>query len=192
MVRSVCLMTRTMDAASLHRASAQRDPQPFAEDGDDERLRPASEQGIVREAFLFADQAGPTLTGQRSSTLLAQAHHLHTVSVNGHAWQNAIIRSWDISDVSQASATNSRSDGNVTMSALRPGAKVRVVEPRSRFFGATGFVIGRSDMSDQWFVRFTTLGVTTPMLDEEIEVIAQQRRSTASDPDPGSIPPLPL
>jgi hypothetical protein len=57
------------------------------------------------------------------------------------------------------------------MTSLRPGATIRVINQRSPHFGATGHVIGRRDSDDAWVVRFTTLGVTVTLHDDEVEVI---------------------
>ncbi|HUG16391.1 MAG TPA: hypothetical protein VMM78_15415 [Thermomicrobiales bacterium] len=54
---------------------------------------------------------------------------------------------------------------------LRPGAMIRVINQRSPHFGATGHVIGRRDSDDLLIVRFTTLGVTLVMHDDEVDII---------------------
>lgn len=64
------------------------------------------------------------------------------------------------------------------MSGLRPGAMVRVINQRSPHFGATGHVVGRRDSDDAWLVRFTTLGVTIMMQDDEVEVVRQRAESS--------------
>lgn len=48
---------------------------------------------------------------------------------------------------------------------------IRVINQRSPHFGATGHVIGRRDSDDLLIVRFTTLGVTLVMHDDEVDII---------------------
>jgi hypothetical protein len=76
------------------------------------------------------------------------------------------------------------------MTALRPGAQVRVTAPDSRFYGATGYVIGRTETGapDGWLIRFTTLGVSVTMFVEELELIgapaSQNPRAPGQDQRP--------
>jgi hypothetical protein len=60
---------------------------------------------------------------------------------------------------------------------------VRVSAPGSRFYGATGHVIGRSetDSTGGWLIRFTTLGVTVTMAAEELDLIALPQRRPGRD-----------
>jgi hypothetical protein len=68
------------------------------------------------------------------------------------------------------------------MRNLRPGDRVRVSAPGSRFYGATGHVIGRSETKSTsgWLIRFTTLGVTANLAAEELDLIASSRRPARS------------
>ena len=55
---------------------------------------------------------------------------------------------------------------------LRPGVMIRVTNPRSTLYGATGHIIGRSETAnDGWVVRFTTVGSTELLHDGEMEIV---------------------
>ena len=54
---------------------------------------------------------------------------------------------------------------------------IRVINQRSPHFGATGHVIGRRDSDDLWIVRFTTLGVTLAMREDEVEIVRSRSGS---------------
>lgn len=58
------------------------------------------------------------------------------------------------------------------MSAFRPGVMVRVINPRSEHYGNTGYLIGRSEQQEGfWLVRFTTTGDSVLMVEQELEVV---------------------
>lgn len=75
---------------------------------------------------------------------------------------------------------NARDSGNSGNSdnpqRLRAGAQVRVVNPRSPHYGATGHVIGRGEHYEPgWLIRFATTGQTVRMHDEELVVLRGER-----------------
>jgi|GEM_PF-4920984 len=66
-----------------------------------------------------------------------------------------------------------RSDdtGELTIS-LRAGMTVRVTNPNSPHYGATGHLLGRNERREPyWLVRFTTATTPIHLLEEEMTVV---------------------
>ena len=68
------------------------------------------------------------------------------------------------------STSDSADASNDTISELRSGMLVRVVNPRSQHYGNTGHLLGRNEQQEPyWLVRFTTASAPVLLLEEEFE-----------------------
>jgi hypothetical protein len=70
------------------------------------------------------------------------------------------------------STTNSRDDAGDATVRLRSGMTVRVTNPNSPHYGATGHLLGRNEQREPyWLVRFTTAATPIHLLEEEITLV---------------------
>lgn len=69
-------------------------------------------------------------------------------------------------------STDRPNDAGEPPASLRSGMTVRVTNPRSPFYGATGHLLGRNEQREPyWLVRITTAAAPVHLLEEELIVV---------------------
>jgi hypothetical protein len=70
------------------------------------------------------------------------------------------------------STTDRPDDAGEAVVSLRSGMMVRVTNPNSPHYGATGHLLGRNEQREPyWLVRFTTAPAPVHLLEEEMTVV---------------------